>query len=536
MRRVRKLRMRSASESFNRRGAILIEDALRTASLPEDHDARLILVRSFRLGAVRVNEPAAAVARRIERQWRELGRLAVHASSPGAAHANVVYFRDGLEAKTALAVRLARGEDVRAWFWRLAVRGFTPALSRDEGLRATLMSALDSEIGPLPAGLVFLRNLLRQDALDPILGALRFQDGFPLLRVFGWTVTPTRMPAFLARAGLISTPAPAIALAVTRWFAAWGLQDPRTSWLSRLLLCSDRPSLAAQPDLAVRATQWVESLLSELAPRAAPWREAPLGSHVTFPERRDTPIRFDNDVTFELDVRGGALKGTDLELRTGTNSDSVSDDEIEMARRESAPERRFDDRWASPRPVPLADVISARDKLPALEALSPTAQSATPQSSTDFTEYGGLFFVVTIMERLGIADWLAAESAALDWNLPSLILRAIAQRVAASALDPVLAAIGEAPEGPPDQTQLFVRDWVRRVRRHARLSARIGLRSLICRPGRLSFTETHIDVFFRLDVVDMRVRRAGLDIDPGWTPWLGRVVRYHYVGGEARDG
>jgi hypothetical protein len=26
----------------------------------------------------------------------------------------------------------------------------------------------------------------------------------------------------------------------------------------------------------------------------------------------------------------------------------------------------------------------------------------------------------------------------------------------------------------------------------------------------------------------MRIRRAGLDIDPGWVPWLGRVVSFHY--------
>jgi hypothetical protein len=29
--------------------------------------------------------------------------------------------------------------------------------------------------------------------------------------------------------------------------------------------------------------------------------------------------------------------------------------------------------------------------------------------------------------------------------------------------------------------------------------------------------------------VDMTVRRAGLDLDPGWVPWLGRVVQFHYL-------
>jgi hypothetical protein len=31
-----------------------------------------------------------------------------------------------------------------------------------------------------------------------------------------------------------------------------------------------------------------------------------------------------------------------------------------------------------------------------------------------------------------------------------------------------------------------------------------------------------------LDSVDLDIRRAGLDLDPGWVPWLGVVVRYRY--------
>jgi hypothetical protein len=40
---------------------------------------------------------------------------------------------------------------------------------------------------------------------------------------------------------------------------------------------------------------------------------------------------------------------------------------------------------------------------------------------------------------------------------------------------------------------------------------------------------------FRLELVDIRVRRAGLDIDPGWTPWLLRVIHFHYVAGDVYD-
>jgi hypothetical protein len=38
-----------------------------------------------------------------------------------------------------------------------------------------------------------------------------------------------------------------------------------------------------------------------------------------------------------------------------------------------------------------------------------------------------------------------------------------------------------------------------------------------------------IEVRYALDDVDVGVRRAGLDLDPGWLPWLGCVVRFTYA-------
>jgi len=46
--------------------------------------------------------------------------------------------------------------------------------------------------------------------------------------------------------------------------------------------------------------------------------------------------------------------------------------------------------------------------------------------------------------------------------------------------------------------------------------------------GRLFATETHLDLEFATIEIDVELRLAGLDIDPGWVPWLGRVVAFHY--------
>jgi hypothetical protein len=52
---------------------------------------------------------------------------------------------------------------------------------------------------------------------------------------------------------------------------------------------------------------------------------------------------------------------------------------------------------------------------------------------------------------------------------------------------------------------------------------------VIARPGRIVRTRTHLDVLLSLDGVDLAVRRAALDVDPGWVPFLGRIVRFHHA-------
>ncbi|MBU4295130.1 MAG: hypothetical protein L6365_05635 [Desulfobulbaceae bacterium] len=56
----------------------------------------------------------------------------------------------------------------------------------------------------------------------------------------------------------------------------------------------------------------------------------------------------------------------------------------------------------------------------------------------------------------------------------------------------------------------------------------MDMQTLVNREGFIATTKTHVDVFFDLQDTDVRVRRAGLDIDPGWVPWLGKVIQYHY--------
>jgi hypothetical protein len=48
------------------------------------------------------------------------------------------------------------------------------------------------------------------------------------------------------------------------------------------------------------------------------------------------------------------------------------------------------------------------------------------------------------------------------------------------------------------------------------------------RDGTIVYAPGWVEIRMRLRDVDIDVRRAGLDLDPGWVPWLSTVVRFIY--------
>ena len=58
------------------------------------------------------------------------------------------------------------------------------------------------------------------------------------------------------------------------------------------------------------------------------------------------------------------------------------------------------------------------------------------------------------------------------------------------------------------------------------------LARLLLRPGRLVLTRWSADLTWPLTTADIALRRTGWDIDPGWLPWIGRVVQFHYDGAD----
>ncbi|WNZ59203.1 hypothetical protein QEG98_24265 [Myxococcus sp. MxC21-1] len=583
-RRVRQVKLAAASTALVRRGAVLLEDALRTASLPDAPGGRVLVIRQLSLGTIHADRSPATLSLVVEQRVRELARLAVHAKSQSAATAQAVYFRDELEPFVLLATRLAQGLPLDAWFWRLAVPGLHPGMSRDDALRLALASALRTG-PPCRRGDARLRAA-RARRTGPLLGALRWQDGPALARAW-WGHLPSRPAPRLALddVGATEQVSEPLRRTLARWTRIWGAGDARALWLASVALCTRVPSRVAAPNLASRAWRVLEALQAFPTAHLPTSREPPRQA----PPKPDAP-------TAPADTGMVAVIAASSPPSVRALSGAPSSDKVT---------KPLDAIPASPAGVTAAPQARVRpgpadiDEAPGDTGATP--QDTLPRYATEEslpTVAGGLLFLLPMLNALGLEEFLAGHPALADLGIPERFLRHVAERLGVPSTDPLLRVLQEAaaeplPEPSPfvlpvrfqtgagarapfrlvrestgrcvafdartrlplastshgealpppfdrylttplahrlpwNDATLILRAALLAVGRVTRRLAQMGLRELVLRPGRLVATRTHLDVVFAASQVDIRIRRAGLDINPGWVPWLARVIQYHY--------
>lgn len=561
-RQVRTVRLRAPDQQLIRRGALLLEDALHTASLPDTVGGRLLLVRSLACGPIRAGHSPATLALRIEQRLRELSATALPADETTAEQAVAVFFHDPVEPYIRLALRLARHEPTRGWFWPLAVPGWRPELPRDEALRVILSGVTTTEPGAVAAARL-VRALHHQAALPDLLAALRWQDGPALLRASGYARPAPGTASVLASvepgSEPIATPliGPDWHPVLARWFGWWGVEDARSVWLAHVALVAERPARLLDVQLAQHAQRLIQLLAAPPAPET---------------EQR--------------------LSGEPSTAPTAAALRPAEQPTAEPAAPASAQPRSRATSASRPEPQTL--------HAPAAPLDPESRWTGIPQRSV----YAGLFFLLPALARLGIADTLEQHPLLIELGLPDLVLRTLAQRLGSAPADPALLALadpsllqqvtrlswvaplswleltapgsllvrrigargtgraitdrsglllalwhGRAPRAvrpllarrrlsrglalppQPDLTRL-TGAWLVALRRWCRRYAGLGLAELARRPGRIAATRSHLDVLLDHRLADLRIRRAGLDLDPGWLPWFGRVVLFHYLYGE----
>jgi hypothetical protein len=307
----------------------------------------------------------------------------------------------------------------------------------------------------------------------------------------------------------------------------WGAADLRLLWLAAVALVHQRPGMLRHPDLRAHASAL--SLRLGVAAARTP---------IPQPPRKLPPA----DVLNDHDTGSRAVNGA-----PGERAASPERPEQSQAPAEGLPpveEARASPAAAhgAPLPEPASDVGG---DLPAtldqgyarLEEDGAEAIRFPPDLRAMRSEYGGFFFLIRVLNYLGLEDVLAASPRLLEWDFARYTLRELGRRARIPKDDPSVLALGLDELGPPpanEDLRSMVRTWSANARRWCRSGPRLSLRYLVRRDAWILTTATHVDAVFDLRATDLRVRRAGLDSDPGWVPWLGRVVTYHYLEGGYR--
>lgn len=537
---VKRLRLAAPDESRARRGLRLVDDALRTASLP-NAAGHLLLVKKLALRFAADVSPQT-VSLKFEARIAALHAQAVHATAPDAMHATAVWFRDALEVHALAALRIAARAPLDAWFWPLALPALSGVHKDRQRLRAVLLSQAAREEAPaaLPE---ITRVLVAAGHARELIGCLTDADGEVLLAAVG-----------LPRRRRQAT------------------QDTSTAASDRGSSTVERQLAAATGSPANDArVQCVAALLHVAdGARVAPPIVRPMRSQATAQEHGSRPA--EPDATAQL--RSVAAESETAAAHAPARNDIAAQDTITESA--DAPAQRFSIATAAARA--RRNEHSPETRVTPSDTGQGTRLAQDPWPAGEPTAAGGLLFLLPVLARLGWVEWL---DAAPEWRVQRLERRLFARLCARLALplaDPVWRLAvpcveSDAPasflaprcwneeladkrrawwiERPAGGERLFdasgrlllaadagndtatlpdavAEAWLTACRRWLRRRALVGLASLVLRPARLSLTPTHVDLEFDLSAVSLAVRRAGLDIDPGWLPWYGRVVHYRY--------
>lgn len=413
---------------------------------------------------------------------------------------NVVRYRDRRDAVADMVYRAAAGDGTRAWAWRRMdllpqwSGGLTLAALREHAW--SVLAAEREGIWPL------LVRLLRAESVTGAFTALVRTMPEPRWRAVLGQAPQTH--AFNACADRARRGGRAAAIAFDSAGAGallvWARTQPvlarRHEGIVAVMLAALGKAQGLQaapaPDAVLRAAvQALDTVLPGPPPR--PPRPAPAGSGAA----------------------GGTAARAAAGAGNGGDNNSNSDAEPAMPALVA-----FDAGVARP---------DSGEELPAAPAL-PDAAAWQP------TSWAGLVFLLQLVPASGVLAHPQAAS-----QLPAFLWR-LAVALGIPGGDPAVQAWcggwlpGAAERGAPaalwaEADALAARTiaaWEQWLAYHAADLHAPRLAAVCRRHGRIRFEPGWIEVHLPLDAADARLRRLALDIDPGWLPWLGCVVRICY--------
>ena len=154
------------------------------------------------------------------------------------------------------------------------------------------------------------------------------------------------------------------------------------------------------------------------------------------------------------------------------------------------------------------------------------------------TRFGGLLFLLKLIEGSGLPDQILAHCPRrpFRWALHQLALALVPAEpddpaaLACAGLPPDAAPPSHGEEPPDDAEGKLIASFAERVlvALETRLEEKQPIAFVCHRAAEIVADPGWIEVHLSLNDVSTSIRRAGLDLDPGYLPWLGVVVSFVY--------
>ncbi|MEU5952101.1 hypothetical protein [Streptomyces sp. NPDC047525] len=484
-------------------------------------------------------------------------RRAMEEGSPDA-----VRYADERAAVLDLVCSTACGRTERGWAWRQVglIHAAAPAPERAPG--AAILAVLRRCAGQAPGIVTTAAGRVGLPALHRALGAVGWEDvaesvrrtlDAPALANFRTTSTTSVEAAVLADALLVGS-------RLAGHIGRSGLR-PADSTLDAwaLLVVAETDASALHRSTAKEILGAVARVLtgsrSPGPPGGAPAPDLPATADgKTDPAAAVRPSRGP-----EPQRAAGGFTAEDPPLLEPTSTASVTAAVVSGPESDSGPGQP--NAWAGLSAGSAADTRSRAEPVSAMPVTAPVENGAEPDPEAgQSTVWAGLLFLLATAPAAGIPAAVLDDPLFAARPLPWVLQGIALSLLPTACTDPAVAAFaGADPEarapwerGPVatpaerDRITELADGWAAVTTtalggydappREAVTSddgpdrdPRDVVTAFARRNGHIHYAPGWTEAHLAADEVDVSVRRAGLDLDPGWVPWLGTVVRFVYV-------
>ena len=495
-----------------------------------------------------------APEKRLSRELIQLTREKLDKAKAPGAQSDVIRFNNLAELLTYLLVDLAQGRAAHCWYWQRWSRLFS--LTPSVALRHVLSEYL-TDLS------VISSHLHRLHMLDDVWLRLNDTDAEQLLSEFSWKLDIRLPDIIIDIPSAEETSVPEITTnllqpLLVRWHSLFKqVEYESPHYLLALLIIA----LEAAPLALLHAPS---ALIRYLDKRQ---RQFSMPATYDDAQRLIDPTRIITDAEKSLDVaalsgkKAAPIESDSHSVHSASETETLIQDKqnilstqrsLAQQSRDEQAQDKTDQQTPVPTPASIPhevasserDVVNKKtdvekrlntdsDESVTIEddAAKSTASPSETEQTVTHTQQGGLFYCLNFLNRpecqtimaehwRELADgwgWLYRLGQTLQLDQDDPVVDFICLQLGLDGRQE-LEQLAELPAAA--ELDVLAQRWYAKTE--------VWNRALLRLDATIELSPGHVDIHTAINNVQLPVRLAGLDINPGWLPWLGKVVSFHY--------